>query len=324
MNSQEKFINLLNPIYIENEVKRKKIQIIIFFSITFGLTYLLGLLLYFMKFIKPENFASFMMILPLSSVAIAKFYTEGKTNDKYKFYSLIILFFLAYFLLFIIESLNLINNDKLEIMNLILTFLSSLCVIIYSFKSKDLYLLKNFKISALLIIYFIFSQIIFGLMISKNQLNYNGILYYMLTPLTSLISIYHFLCEEYGWRYYLQNLFFDKFSKKTGVIMVGICWSLWHLPLQFTLYSPEAPIIGSTVHLIYGIGLSIFLGYVYMKTKNIWVCSIIHVLVNSLSLIVLDSDAETISSYYNIVERLIFISLFYIPFLLTKEYKQNI
>ncbi|WLD27867.1 hypothetical protein CDIFMA2_17490 [Clostridioides difficile] len=97
MNSQEKFINLLNPIYIENEVKRKKIQIIIFFSITFGLTYLLGLLLYFMKFIKPENFASFMMILPLSSVAIAKFYTEGKTNNKYKFYSLIILFFLAYF-----------------------------------------------------------------------------------------------------------------------------------------------------------------------------------------------------------------------------------
>ncbi|MGO1042966.1 lysostaphin resistance A-like protein [Clostridioides difficile] len=143
----------------------------------------------------------------------------------------------------------------------------------------------------------------------------------MLTPLTSLIYIYHFLYEEYGWRYYLQNLFFDKFSKKTGVIMVGICWSLWHLPLQFTLYSPEAPILGSIVHLIYGIGLSIFLGYVYMKTKNIWICSIIHVLVNSLSLIVLDSGTETNLSYYNIVERLIFVSLFYIPFLFTKEYK---
>ncbi|MDL0194111.1 CPBP family intramembrane metalloprotease, partial [Clostridioides difficile] len=74
MKLQEKWIDLLNPKYIENKEKRKKFQIIIFFSITFGLTYLLGLLLYFNKFIDPENFALFMMVLPLSSVAIAKFY----------------------------------------------------------------------------------------------------------------------------------------------------------------------------------------------------------------------------------------------------------
>ncbi|MDL0297999.1 CPBP family intramembrane metalloprotease, partial [Clostridioides difficile] len=96
MNLQSKWVNFLKPTYVSDEIKRKKIQIIIFFFINFGLTYSLGLLLYYNKFIDPENFASFMMILPLSSVAIAKFYTEGLNNDMYEFYSLIILFFLIY------------------------------------------------------------------------------------------------------------------------------------------------------------------------------------------------------------------------------------
>ncbi|NJJ34925.1 CPBP family intramembrane metalloprotease [Clostridioides difficile] len=321
MNLQEKWINLLNPIYIEDEAKRNKIQVIIFFSITFGLIYLLGLLLYFKEFIDSENFGLFMMILPLSSVAIAKFYTEGKTNDRYKFYSLIIFFFLLYFLLFIIDLLKLITNNEFSIMNIVLTFISSLCVIIYSSKPTDLYLLKNLRIGILLIVYFIFSQIILGLIISKNQLNYNGILYYILVPITSLIYIYHFLCEEYGWRCYLQNILFNKFGKRIGIIMVGICWSLWHLPLQFTLYSPNNPILGSVIHLIYGIGLSIFLGYVYMKTKNIWFCSVIHALINSLNVIC--NSSEIPLNYYVILERLIFVSLFYLPFLFTKEYKQH-
>lgn len=321
MKIQEKWIDLLNPRYIENAEKRKKIQIIIFFSITFGITYSLGLLLCFKEFIDPESFAAFMMVFPLSSVAIAKFYTEGRTNENYKFYSLVILFFLSYCLLFIFQLLKLINLEQSLFINFILVLMSSLCVIIHSSNSKELYLLKNIKMGVLLIVYFIFSQIILGLIISRNQLNYSGILFYISFTIISLISIYPFLSEEYGWRYFLQNIFFDKFGKRIGVIMVGICWSLWHLPLQFTLYSPDNPIIGSVIHLIYGIGLSIFLGYVYMKTKNIWFCSIIHVLINSLDIIFNSSDV--ILSYSIILERLIFVSLFFLPFLLTKEYKRN-
>ncbi|MCC0679194.1 CPBP family intramembrane metalloprotease [Clostridioides sp. ES-S-0005-03] len=318
---QEKWIDLLNPRYIENEEKRKKIQIIIFFSITFGLTYLLGFLLYFNKFIDPGNFASFIMILPLSSVAIAKFYSEGKTNNEYKFYSLVILLFLSYFLLFIAKSFNLINLNQSQLVNSILILISSLYLIIYSFKSKELYILKNVRTGALLIIYFIFSQVILGLIISRNNLNYNGILFYLNLTIISLIYIYPFLSEEYGWRCFLQSIFFNKFDKKIGVIIVGVCWSLWHLPLQFTFYNPDAPILGSVIHLIYGIGLSIFLGYVYLKTKNIWICSIIHALVDSLDVIC--NSSEIPLSYYVILERLIFVSLFYLPFLFTKEYKQH-
>ncbi|HBG0656899.1 TPA: CPBP family intramembrane metalloprotease, partial [Clostridioides difficile] len=285
LNLQSKWVNFLKPTYVSDEIKRKKLQVIIFFSITYGLSYSLGLLaICFNHLIDSEILAQFMMILPLSSVSIAKFYTEGRNNDKYNFYSSVILFFIIYFFIFIIESLKLISINQFQLMYLMLILISSLCVIVYSYKITSLYIFKNFKIGILLFFYFLFSQIIFGLIISDNQFDYKNFLNYILLPIISLVYIYPFLCEEYGWRSFLQSILFDRFGKKIGIVMVGTCWSLWHLPLQFTLYSPQTPIIGAIANLIYGIGLSIFLGYVYMKTKNIWFCSIMHVLINSLGL----------------------------------------
>ncbi|MBY2464380.1 CPBP family intramembrane metalloprotease, partial [Clostridioides difficile] len=310
LNLQSKWVNFLKPTYVSDEIKRKKVQIIIFFSITYGLSYSLGLLaICFNHLIDSEILAQFMMILPLSSVSIAKFYTEGRNNDKYNFYSSVILFFIIYFFIFIIESLKLISINQFQLMYLMLILISSLCVIVYSYKITSLYIFKNFKIGILLFFYFLFSQIIFGLIISDNQFDYKNFLNYILLPIISLVYIYPFLCEEYGWRSFLQSILFDRFGKKIGIVMVGTCWSLWHLPLQFTLYSPQTPIIGAIAHLIYGIGLSIFLGYVYMKTKNIWFCSIMHVLINSLGLIF--NDSEIIINYHSIIQRLIFILLFY-------------
>ncbi|HBF6812021.1 TPA: CPBP family intramembrane metalloprotease, partial [Clostridioides difficile] len=300
LNLQSKWVNFLKPTYVSDEIKRKKLQVIIFFSITYGLSYSLGLLaICFNHLIDSEILAQFMMILPLSSVSIAKFYTEGRNNDKYNFYSSVILFFIIYFFIFIIESLKLISINQFQLMYLMLILISSLCVIVYSYKITSLYIFKNFKIGILLFFYFLFSQIIFGLIISDNQFDYKNFLNYILLPIISLVYIYPFLCEEYGWRSFLQSILFDRFGKKIGIVMVGTCWSLWHLPLQFTLYSPQTPIIGAIAHLIYGIGLSIFLGYVYMKTKNIWFCSIMHVLINSLGLIF--NDSEIIINYNSII-----------------------
>ncbi|EQF24005.1 CAAX protease self-immunity family protein [Clostridioides difficile CD160] len=327
MNLQDKWINLLNPIYIEDETKRKKIQIIIFFSITFGLTYLLGFLLYFKQFIDPENFGLFMMILPLSSVSIAKFYTEGMTNDKYKFYSLIILFFIIYLFLLIIELLNLINNQQFQSLNTILVIISSLFIILYSDSVKDLYLIKNIKIGSLLIFYFMLSKIIpisFSLIMQGNQPNYEGILNYIFSFMMSFFSIYLFFGEEYGWRGFLQDICFDRFGKKIGVIALSMCWNLWHLPLIFTLYTPETPVLGLISRSIYIFGISIFLGYVYMKTKNVWFCAVIHAL-NNTSFLISTSNLTygTTITHSDIVEISILILIFYVPFLFTKEYRQN-
>jgi len=61
--------------------------------------------------------------------------------------------------------------------------------------------------------------------------NYCRIFNYILTPIFLMMSIYMFFGEEYGWRFFLQNIFFDKFGKKLGVLVLDVCWSLWHLPL---------------------------------------------------------------------------------------------
>ncbi|PBH88511.1 CAAX protease, partial [Clostridioides difficile] len=302
LNLQSKWVNFLKPTYVSDEIKRKKLQVIIFFSITYGLSYSLGLLaICFNHLIDSEILAQFMMILPLSSVSIAKFYTEGRNNDKYNFYSSVILFFIIYFFIFIIKSLKLISINQFQLMYLMLILISSLCVIVYSYKITSLYIFKNFKSGILLFFYFLFAQLLFGLIIHYNQFDYTNFLIYILLPIISLVYIYPFLCEEYGWRSFLQSILFDRFGKKIGIVMVGTCWSLWHLPLQFTLYSPQTPIIGAIANLIYGIGLSIFLGYVYMKTKNIWFCSIMHVLINSLGLIF--NDSEIIINYHSIIQR---------------------
>ncbi|MDL0417996.1 CPBP family intramembrane metalloprotease [Clostridioides difficile] len=137
-------------------------------------------------------------------------------------------------------------------------------------------------------------------------------------------SIYPFFGEEYGWRGFLQDIFFDRLGKKLGILALSMCWSLWHLPLIFTLYTPETPVLGLITRSIYIFGISIFLGYVYMKTKNIWFCAIIHALNNTSFLISASSITycSTIN-YSDIVEISILILIFYVPFLFTKEYKQN-
>ncbi|MGO1044835.1 CPBP family glutamic-type intramembrane protease [Clostridioides difficile] len=103
-----------------------------------------------------------------------------------------------------------------------------------------------------------------------------------------------------------------------------MCWSLWHLPLIFTLYTPKTPVLGLISRSIYIFGISIFLGYVYMKTKNVWFCAIIHAL-NNTSFLISSSNityGSTIT-YSDIVEISILILIFYVPFLFTKEYKQS-
>mgnify|MGYP000541426226 CR=1 FL=1 len=44
-----------------------------------------------------------------------------------------------------------------------------------------------------------------------------------------------FFGEEYGWRYYLQPLLQKKFGLRGGVVILGIVWGLWHLPVDFFL-----------------------------------------------------------------------------------------
>ena len=88
---------------------------------------------------------------------------------------------------------------------------------------------------------------------------------------------------------------------KKGLILTGMIWGVWHLPLYLFRY-PSSTLLQELLHQIACcVLIGIFMGYVYLKTKNIWICTAIHFL-NNATVIILNffwSDKEW---YKNIEE----------------------
>ncbi len=100
--------------------------------------------------------------------------------------------------------------------------------------------------------------------------------------LNLIFSCIIFLGEEYGWRYYLQPIMQKKFGLKLGVILLGIVWGLWHIPVDTMFYTEDSVpqmIIGQIITCVF---IGIFFGFVYLKTNNIWICVCMHFLNNNL------------------------------------------
>lgn len=92
-----------------------------------------------------------------------------------------------------------------------------------------------------------------------------------------------FFGEEYGWRYYLQPILQKKFGMVRGVLLLGIVWGLWHLPINFFYYtSPSIGLISVAGQIITCITLGAFYGWAYLKTNNIWLPVILHFVNNNL------------------------------------------
>lgn len=101
-------------------------------------------------------------------------------------------------------------------------------------------------------------------------------------PVSYIITVIAFLGEEYGWRFYLQPILQNKCGPKIGVILLGIVWGLWHIPVDTMFYTEDSVpqmIIGQIITCVF---MGIFLGFVYLKTNNIWICVCIHFLNNNL------------------------------------------
>ena len=91
-----------------------------------------------------------------------------------------------------------------------------------------------------------------------------------------------FLGEEYGWRYYLQPLMQERFGVRGGVLLLGFVWGIWHLPVDLFYYTQDSQFLMILAQQITCITLGIFFAYAYMKTNNIWVPVVLHFLNNNL------------------------------------------
>ena len=116
-------------------------------------------------------------------------------------------------------------------------------------------------------------------------------------PFTIII----FFGEEYGWRYYLQPILHKKFGITAGTLILGVVWAVWHIGADFMYYSTESGPQMLVTQCVTCISLAIFMGYAYIKTKNIWVPVMMHLLNNNLVLF-LAGDTSTEAMQGNVVE----------------------
>lgn len=291
------------------ELETSKKQLKIFFLVAFGVTYFMGLFMWYgsANHMDVSAFPNAQMMYPACGVILA--YQLTKKDDRNMpngFFGSVLLFT---FLLMLVSILSLLMPNELIMMKAtpisLWSFLTQILIVIGSLVSlgllvaagslkREAYGLKwrNGKASIFCILLFVglyllrtilsftisgqFEQMI---EIAKNKTTWItfGSLF-----INFFIVFLAFFGEEYGWRYYLQPLFQKRFGVRKGVLLLGVIWGLWHLPVDFFYYSPDAGLVAAVAQQITCITLGIFFAYAYGKTRNIWVPIILHFLNNNL------------------------------------------
>ncbi len=95
-----------------------------------------------------------------------------------------------------------------------------------------------------------------------------------------IINLPILLGEEVGWRGFLYPNLVALF-KKAGLVIGGIIWGLWHLPMILMgLNYPSNPILGILFMIIFCISWGIILQYFYRKSKSIFSVGLAHGIMN--------------------------------------------
>lgn len=159
----------------------------------------------------------------------------------------------------------------------------------------------------------------------KNPLLYASIIS---LPVNYPLTLIAFFGEEYGWRYFLQPIMQKKFGMRLGVILLGIVWGLWHLPVDTMFYTEDSVPQMIVGQIITCVSLGIFLGYAYLKTNNIWICAAMHFLNNNLIPIVSGSfTADVVQNqtvtWIQLGEILVLDLIIFCLFIFAKEYNEK-
>lgn len=93
--------------------------------------------------------------------------------------------------------------------------------------------------------------------------------------------------EEFGHRGFMFKLMAEK-NLKTALILGGIIWFLWHVPLTFVMPATQefSTLEWGANSLILAIGsicTHTWLAYVFVKTRSIWIAALAHITFNNVS-----------------------------------------
>lgn len=163
--------------------------------------------------------------------------------------------------------------------------------------------------------------------IANNFTDPQVLLTFVTLPISFFFAFLAFFGEEYGWRYFLQGELMSKFGKRKGVLILGVLWGLWHMPLDFMYYTRDSGLQMLVNQIFVCIGFSIFFAYAYMKTENMWVPITMHFINNNLIPVItgnLSTDTlENRSLSWSSVFFSAVLTLIYVGFIFTKEFNEN-
>ena len=285
---------------MERQKSYEKTQMLIFLGVAFVLPYMLGILMGigYTKGLDVSAFPSAQMFYPASGAILAALITHKEDHliPKRFFIGFLILTLL---LVVCTVSSILIPGVSWNAISQYLMILGSLIAwILLLTEKKDkriAYGLKGGRWNAAALIVLLYFILYIGRTVIMYILNdqIQTMTEIILKPVTWLMLITlpinyflvftAFLGEEYGWRYFLQPILQKKFGMVRGILILGVAWGLWHLPINFFYYSsPSVGLISLTGQLITCVTLGIFYGWAYLKTDNIWTVVILHFVNNNL------------------------------------------
>ncbi|MDD3217553.1 MAG: type II CAAX endopeptidase family protein [Lachnospiraceae bacterium] len=287
------------------EIQKK--QLIIYVLVTFGFTFLMGAVMAYGYFqgIDVSTFPNAQMFYPAAGAMLAILITrKGDEKIPKRFFIMFIALTTVMAVICIASIIVFMPTTWALAIQLVIiagSVLGWIFMLTEKKEKREAYGLrmKNWKKSAFCVVLFLFiyllrTAISYGMsgQIQVMESIFTDATTWMLIvslPVNFFIVFTAFFGEEYGWRYYLQPLFQQRFGLRGGVLVLGVVWGLWHMPVNFFYYSPGSGLASMAGQQITCITLGIFFAYAYMKTQNIWVPVILHYLNNNMVPIVTGS-----------------------------------
>ena len=270
-----------------------------------------------------ELIGLYIMILPSSSIVIIKFLNKC---EKLIIFDYIIFAYFTIFNMCIIAHFIMIYNgvDNQKLLNL--GSIASIAVLVDSFihSNDENYKLDVFRNLAKGVRYLFAILFLNIILIILFRFDYSSTLKIVVISFFSIASAnIFFLGEEYCWRGYLQGMLQQKFGKRKGILLLSFIWETWHIPLWYTYYKVD--FIGNIVRYLAVLGLTIVLGYIYMKTRNLWICALVHLMNNSISGAIgsVEVNKETLFITSKLGYLIIILSFVFIIIFSMKEYRDT-
>lgn len=129
--------------------------------------------------------------------------------------------------------------------------------------------------------------------------------------------------EEVGWRGYLLPKLSEKFSPTISTLIVGIVWSIWHLPMWLITGSPQQNLEFFPFALSC-IATSFVMTPLYYKTRSIWLCILLHAIDNACFYVFsVAIDSNYITSIFTLIISVLLFYIFMNIFECNKNHTQN-